>query len=302
MRNTNGKEPQERPLTSPRPNVSDIREVVSFLCGTEPPRNSSNPEVLGRCADYIHEWLGCCSERTAFQEYSVGKEKYRNVICSFGDNEAPRLVVGAHYDVFGEQPGADDNASGVAALLGLARLLSTNPPEPGRRIDLVAYVLEEAPYFRTRFMGSSVHARSLAVQRTPVKAMVCLEMLGYYSDEKGSQSYPLPFMHWRYPDRGNFIAVVGRLGQRGLARRFAGLMSAACSVNIRSLSAPAIMPGIDLSDHRNYWEYGYPAVMVTDTSFYRNPHYHRASDRPETLNFGNIVEVTRGLHQAAVRL
>ncbi len=303
MRSPNGKKtPEESPLTSPRPNVSAIREVVSFLCDIERSRHGSNPEVFSRCAEYIHEGLGCCSERTAFQEYFVGGEKYRNFICTFGNEEAPRLVIAAHYDVFGNQPGADDNASGVAALLALARLLSRHPPEPGHRLDLVAYVLEEAPYFGTPFMGSAVHARFLAVQKAPVKAMVGLEMLGYYSEARSSQSYPLPFMHWRYPDRGNFIAVVGRLGQRGLARKFARLMSPACSVDIRSLSAPAILPGIDLSDHRNYWEYEYPAVMVTDTSFYRNPHYRRASDRPETLNYENLAEVTRGLHHAAVRL
>ena len=289
-------------MSPPRPEPAELREVVSFLCSTEFPRNSSHPRILDDCARYIHACFERCSTQTLFQEYSAGPHRYRNVICSFGSEAAPRIIVGAHYDVFGEHPGADDNASGVAALLGLARLFSTFPPEPDRRIDLVAYSLEEPPYFRTGYMGSAVHARSLAVQEIPVRVMVSLEMLGYYSEASGSQSYPLPFMNLRYPDRGNFIAVVGRLGQGGLTRRFAGLLSAGCSVGVQSLSAPAILPGIDLSDHMNYWKFGYPALMVTDTAFYRNPHYHRSTDRPDTLNYECLAEVTGGLFHAVRHL
>jgi len=296
---------QGLPLTScipPRPDPEVLREVVSFLCTRMPHRNGEHPKVLDDCARYVQSCFQSCSQRTGFQEFSVGGHSYRNVTCSFGERQAPRIVVGAHYDVFGEQPGADDNASGVAGLVALARLLADFPPDEGRRIDLVAYPLEEPPYFRTGCMGSAVHARDLAVRRVPVKAMLCLEMIGYYSENQGSQSYPLPFMKLRYPDRANFIAVVGRLGQNNLAKRVAVLMTPACAVDIQHLSAPSVLPGIDLSDHLNYWACGYPAVMITDTAFFRNPHYHQPSDRPETLDYEAMSEVSRGVWRAVLNL
>jgi len=242
------------------------------------------------------------SGKTETQSFRAGRHIYRNVLCSFGKETAARIVIGAHYDVCGDQPGADDNASGVAGLLALAQIFSVCPPGGGRRIDLVAYCLEEPPFFRTEFMGSAVHAEHLYRKGIEVLAMLCLEMIGYYSSEAGSQSYPLPFMKWRYPDRGDFVAVVGRTRERNLVHRVAELVAAGCSVNVQHLSAPAFVVGVDMSDHLNYWKHGYPAVMITDTAFYRNPHYHSRTDRPDTLDYEIMSEVICGIASTALSL
>jgi len=185
----------------------------------------------------------------------------------------------------------------VAGLLELGRLLAANPP--ATRVDLVAYSLEEPPYFRTPSMGSRAHAAALAKSGVHVRAMISLEMIGYFNDQPDSQQYPLSVMGLAYPTRGNFIAVVGRLGEAWLTRRIKGSMSSAGSVPVRSINAPRAIPGIDFSDHLNYWDAGYPAVMVTDTSFYRNANYHALSDVPSTLDYRRMAVVVEQIATAA---
>lgn len=210
----------------------------------------------------------------------------------------PVLVVGAHYDSVSASPGADDNASAVAGLMELARLLADNPP-PG--IRLVAFCPEEPPAYRTRTMGSYVYAESLKKAGTRLTGMICLEMIGYFSDRPNSQSYPMPFMNLIYPKEGNFIAIVGNLRSANWTRRVKNSFMTGTDLPVESLNAPALMVGIDFSDHWSFNKFGYPAVMVTDTAFYRTPHYHLPSDKPDTIDYTRAAKVVDGI-AAAVRL
>jgi len=168
------------------------------------------------------------------------------------------------------------------------------------RVELVAYSLEEPPHFRTESMGSAVHAASLEAKKARVRAMISLEMIGCFSDEKDSQAYPLGVLKLLYPSTGNFIAVVGRIGGGRLVRVVKTAMRAATRLPVESINAPGFIPGIDFSDHLSYWEHGYPAVMVTDTAFYRNPRYHTSDDTPDTLDYERMALVVDGV-VAAVR-
>jgi Zn-dependent M28 family amino/carboxypeptidase len=234
--------------------------------------------------------------------FIVAGKSYKNVVASFGREDAERLIVGAHYDVCEDQPGADDNASAVAGLLETARLLNANKPKPNYRIDFVAYSLEEPPYFATENMGSAVHAKSLYDAKVPVKAMICYEMIGYFSDKPNSQQFPDPALSKIYPTTGNFIIVVGLNGQETFTKKVYSLMKANSSIDVQTISFPVAQGLAGLSDHRNYWKYNYPAVMINDTSFLRNPHYHKKSDTIDTLDFKKMAEVVRGAYAAIVGL
>src|SRR5205085_687602 len=174
------------------------------------------------------------------------------VIASFGPDTKEKLVVGAHYDSAGEQPAADDNASGVAGLIELAGLL--NKAVLPLRVELVAYSLEEQPYFGTAQMGSAVHAASLKQKGDSVRCMISLEMIGYYNDAANSQSYPMPGLQALYPSRGDFIMVVAKMNQGGIVRRIKRVMQGATPLPVYSINAPSLVAGIDFSDHRNYWD------------------------------------------------
>jgi len=215
-----------------------------------------------------------------------------------GPSTGERVVVGAHYDAFEALPGADDNASGVAVLLELARALAAAPPKI--TVELVAYTLEEPPHFATRYMGSAVHAQSLKTEGVRVRAMFSLEMLGYFSDEPESQHYPAPLLRLFYPSRANFVAVIGRIGGEGIVRRTKRAMAGGSALPVHAMIAPRSIPGIDYSDHASYWDEGYPAAMITDTALFRNDHYHEATDRPETLDYERMSQATASIY-AAIR-
>jgi hypothetical protein len=169
-------------------------------------------------------------------------------------------------------------------------------------VELVAYCTEEPPFFGTRWMGSYHHAEERARAGVPVRAMLCLEMVGYFSDRFGSQTYPMPLLHLYYPARGNFIAVVGNTRQRGLLRRVKAVMKGATDLPVWSASAPGKLPGVDFSDHRNYWAFGVPAVMVTDMAFYRNRAYHTERDTWDRLDYQRMAKVVGGVHRAVTDL
>jgi len=244
---------------------------------------------------FVADALRTAGAAVSEQTYDVEGRTYRNVVARFGPDTPELVVMGAHYDTAGEQPGADDNASGVAGLIELARLLAANPPP--LRIELVAYTLEEPPSFRTGRMGSAVHARALAERGAKVRLMISVEMIGMFSDEKGSQGYP-PVIGLFYPSTANFIAVVGKWGQGSAVRAVASALRAASPLPVEKLSAPTFVTGIDFSDHLSYWAHGYDAVIVTDTSFFRNARYHTPDDKPETLDYARMAEVVKGLHCA----
>lgn len=291
------------PAAGPAPDirVANLRDTVARLCAIEPPRQAANPAAMRQAAAFIAGRLRAHGLRPTYQEFAADGRLYRNVCASAGPAGGRRVVVGAHYDVCGDQPGADDNASAVAGLLECARFAKAHEAALPYGVDFVAYALEEPPYFRTESMGSHVHARSLHDRGIPVRAMICLDMIGYFSDVPGSQRYPLPGLGLCYPSRGDFIAVVGNFGSARLAGEVAANLRAT-AVPVRRVIGPAILPGIDFSDHLNYWRYGYPAVMLTDTAFYRNPHYHEPTDRPETLSFGPLAEVTAGVCRTLLNL
>jgi hypothetical protein len=270
-----------------------IRASVEAMTSLQPPRNYSNLRSLDSCANYIRNEFNKTGGRIGVQTFIVNDNTYRNVICSFGPEAAGRIIIGAHYDVCGDQPGADDNASGVAGLLEIARLIGSLQPALRDRIDLVAYSLEEPPFYHTHQMGSYFHAKALADSAISVKAMISLEMIGYYSDLPHSQEYPFFLLKLFYPTTGNFVLITGKSGD--VISRLKHGMKEASTIPVRTFRR-----GIELSDHINYWSFGFPAVMVTNTAFYRNINYHQASDTPATLDYARLAEVVKGVYWAVV--
>jgi Zn-dependent M28 family amino/carboxypeptidase len=282
---------------------SRLRADVQFLTALQPARNCHNLSSLNKAADYIK---GCFEELSGLvseQAFTADGRRYRNVIASFGPPEAARIIIGAHYDVCGDQPGADDNASAVAGLLETARLVQQNQPPLRHRLDFVAYPNEEPPYFATDYMGSAVHAKSLHAAQVPVRAMLCYEMIGYFSDAPNSQSFPNEALAQRYPSTGNFIVVVGKTGQEAFTRQVQALMQPhAGTLDVQHINLPENMGLAGLSDHRNYWRQGYDAVMINDTSFLRNPHYHQKTDTIDKLDFARMAQVVNGVYSAVLEL
>jgi hypothetical protein len=273
-----------------------LREHVDALAERLAPRDVDHPENLDAAAVYVAERLRAAGLAPREQVFEAFGRTQRNVLAEVGPDTPERIVIGAHYDAAAGTPGADDNASGVAGLLELARLLAAEPPPI--KVELAAYTLEEPPAFATEAMGSAIHARSLAEAGVKIRLMIAIEMIGYYSDAPGSQRYPTSVEKARYPDTANFISVVGRSGQGGMVSVIAGAIAAASTVPVETLVAPRDAPGVALSDHRNFWELDYPAVMVTNTAYYRNERYHTARDRPDTLDYPRMAEVVEGLHCA----
>lgn len=252
-------------------------------------RNYQNLTALDSAARYIYSTFALFADSVFFQGYEVAGKKYYNVVARFNKKERSSVVVGAHYDVCENQDGADDNASGVAGLLELARLLKETPP--ACCVELVAYTLEEPPFFRTTQMGSYRHALSLYKEKRRVLGMVSLEMIGYFKEEKNSQQYPIGFLKWFYGSRGNYITLVKKYGSGRFCRRFSRRFIATRSVRTKKFSGLRFLPGVDFSDHLNYWKFGYRALMITDTSFYRNKNYHDTGDTLNTLDIGKMARV-----------
>ncbi|HEX8273293.1 MAG TPA: M28 family peptidase [Longimicrobiaceae bacterium] len=264
------------------------------------PRDFLHPENLDRAAAYVAGEFEAAGGVVSSQDFPAGSATYRNVVAAFGPETPERIVVGAHYDAAGPHPAADDNASGVAGLIELAHLLGRIPPPI--RVELVAYPLEEPPFFRTPQMGSAVHAASLRRRGVRVRAMLALEMIGYFTDAPGSQSFPVGILRAFYPSRGNFVLVAGQMGQGRLVRRVKRAMGGGSALPVRSINAPRWIPGIDFSDHVNYWDAGYDAVMITDTAFYRNPFYHTPRDTADTLDYRRMAMVVQGVYAAVLAL
>jgi hypothetical protein len=283
-----------RPWQAPEASAEQLEADVRRLAVDFHPRSADHPENLAKAADHIRGVFREAGAKVSLQPVGVQGHRYVNVIGHFGPEAGPLLVIGAHYDTHVGTPGADDNASGVAGLLELARLLARTPP--AGPVQLVAYPLEEQPYFRTGDMGSARHARALRAAGREVRLMVSLEMIGSFSEEPGSQRYPLAGLSLLYPQQGDFIALVGRFGDFGAMRRMKAAMAGASPLPVRSINAPpALVQGIDWSDHLNYWNEGYPAVMVTDTAFLRNAQYHQPGDTPDKLDYRRMAQVVQGL-------
>jgi len=283
-------------------NIDNLHKHVDFLCQMNPPRSFENTASLDSCADYILAQFHNYGYEVERQRYTDGTYDFQNVICQYKPDAEERVVLGAHYDVCGPYQGADDNASGVAGLLEIARLFSVNKPELDYGIDFVAYSTEEPPYFRSNLMGSAVHAQSVKDEGANIKLMVVLEMIGYFNEAPKSQEYPIGALKAIYPTTADFIAVVGRTKEFTKVRNFKRNMMQAARIPVRSINTPVIFEGIDFSDHRNYWSRDMKAIMITNTSFFRNANYHTPYDTPETLDFDKMAEVVKGAYWGIVNL
>lgn len=272
-----------------------LKEHVNFLSVDCYPRNFATPTQLEKAALYIEEDFtksGLVVER---QDVPARGGKFCNVIAHLNVGKGHKMIIGAHYDSCFKTPGADDNASGVAGLLELGRLLAK--ADLNYEIELVAYTLEEPPIFGGSQMGSAVHAKSIHNKNEKIEGVIVFEMIGYFSDKFLSQKYPVPLLYLYYPFNGNFITVVGSMGQREFTKSVKIGMQGSTDLPVCSINAPTSLPGIDFSDHRNYWLYDYQAVMITDTAFYRNTAYHKAEDTLDRLDYERMGQVVLSVFQ-----
>jgi hypothetical protein len=281
--------PEEREL------AASLREHVTVIASRE--HNVYKLPMLEQGAQYIENELDKAGYfPLGAQRLTVGDAPVRNIETELkgGARASEIVVVGAHYDSVVGAPGANDNGSGVAALLELARL--AHGSRPARTVRFVAFVNEEPPFFKSDAMGSLRYARRSRERGENIVAMVSLETIGYYSDQAGSQRYPFPLGLF-YPRTGNFLAFVSDLTSRGLMHQAIGAFRRHARFPSEGVAAPAIIPGVDWSDHWAFREAGYPALMITDTAPYRYPHYHTAADTPDKLDYERLARVVLGLQK-----
>jgi Zn-dependent M28 family amino/carboxypeptidase len=273
--------------------VESLRRHVVAVASRE--HNMSHPAELEAAARHIEVTLSDLGYGTAAQRFVVNGKEVRNIEVEVpgGAHAGEVVIVGAHYDSVLGAVGANDNGSGVAAMLELARLFKD--ARPARTLRFVAFVNEEPPYYESDEMGSRVYARRSRERGEHIVAMLSLETIGYYSDEPGSQQYPFPLSLF-YPSTGNFLAFVANLGSRGLLHEALGSFRRNAQFPSEGVAAPAFIPGVDWSDHGSFWEENYPALMVTDTALYRYPHYHTLEDTPDKVDYERLARVVTGLH------
>ncbi|MBL7041576.1 MAG: M28 family peptidase [Pirellulaceae bacterium] len=273
----------------------ELRRDVAHLAEEIGERNLRNrPHELLAAADHIEAEFTAAGHAVTPQEYQVDDCKCRNLEVEIRGSAQPDeiVVVGAHYDTVIGTPGANDNTSGIAALLALARRFSGRQIE--RTLRFVAFVNEEKPYAHTDTMGSRVYSRRCAERAERITAMLSLETIGYYDDRPGSQKYPRPF-GVLYPSEGNFIAFVGNIKSRKLIRQVVAAFRRHEQFPSEGAALPAAVYGVGFSDHWSFWQEGYPALMVTDTAMFRYPYYHHPEDTTDKLDFDRLARVVRGL-------
>ncbi len=284
-----------RPLSPQEAEINvNLKKHDSMLAGTIRQRNLILYKALQAGAQYVENSLKTQGYQVGSQEYEVESTRVRNLVAEIhgGARGNEIVVVGAHYDSVFDSPGADDNASGVAALLELARLLKT--ARPARTLRFVAFVNEEPPYFQTKNMGSWVYAKQAHERHENVIAAVSIETIGMYSDANGSQHYP-EGLSLLYPSKGNFICFVGNLSSRPLVREAVQSFRRETAFPSEGIAAPGWISGVGWSDHWSFWQEGYPGIMVTDTALFRNRNYHMPSDNPDTLDYERMARVVQGL-------
>ena len=271
-----------------------LRTHVQRLAGDIGERNMFHPQALSRAAAYIEQTWQIQGYSVERQEYQTRGETIANLAVSRAGTDplAGIIVVGAHYDSVVGSPGANDNGTGVAALLEIARQLTAR--KLCRTVHLVAFVNEEPPFFKTASMGSRVYAKMARARGDDIRAMLCLETIGYYSDAPDSQHYP-PLFNLFYPERGNFIGFVSDFRSRGLLKQVVAAFRVASDFPVEYLSTFSFIPGVDWSDHWSFWREDIPAVMVTDTAPYRYPYYHTSLDTVDKVSYPQLARVTDGL-------
>jgi Zn-dependent M28 family amino/carboxypeptidase len=281
--------------------VDRLRAHVVKLAAEIGERNVSRPRALHAAADCIRgEWtaMGYQVKAQSYQARGVLCENL-DVTCEGQSEPGEIILIGAHYDTVPGSPGANDNATGVAALLEISR--SFTQRAPARSVRFVAFVNEEAPFFYGGQMGSMVYAKAARARGDDILLMVSLEMLGCFTDEPSSQRYP-PLLRFFYPDRGNFLAFVSNFSSRRSLRQLVDAFRAHSDFPAESLATFEFIPGVAWSDHVSFWRQGYRALMVTDTAFYRYAYYHTARDTPEKLNYLAMAKVAEGLQRALAAL
>jgi Peptidase family M28 len=271
----------------------ELRADVEKLAGDIGERNEFHYAELRTAADHIEHSFSAAGLLPRRQRYEMRGHTYDNIEVEIRGDLPQIVLVGAHYDsVFGA-PGANDNGSGVAAVLALARRFSGKHFQ--RTLRFVAFVNEEPPYFQTPEMGSFVYAQRCKERGDEISAMISLETIGYFSDAPHSQTYPLPGVNAFYPTTGNFIGFVGNVQSRTLLRRVIALFREHGKIPSEGAAFPALVPGVSWSDQWSFWQHGYPGIMVTDTAPFRYPHYHAASDTPDKLDYDRFALVVSGM-------
>ncbi len=275
-----------------RPLEAALRRHIAAIASRE--HNMQHPAALEAAAKEIERVLAALGYPVSAQRFSTPLGEARNIEVEIAGGALAREIVlaGAHYDSVSGSPGANDNGSGVAALLELARLM--RDAKPARTLRLVWFVNEEPPYYKGEDMGSRRYARRSRERGENIVAMFSVETIGYYSDRDGSQRYPFPLSFF-YPSRGNFLAFVSNLGSRALLHEAITAFRRRAEFPSEGVAAPAFIPGVDWSDHASFWEQGYPALMLTDTAPYRYPWYHSAQDTPDKVDYARLARVVRGL-------
>lgn len=291
-----------KPLTAEEARLRDrLREHVRILAGEIGERNMGRYGALRAAAGYLERELAATGLVVGDQPYETDGKTVRNLEAELPGRgtSGEIVVVGAHYDTVYGTPGANDNASGAAALLEIARLMAGSHPQ--RTIRFVFFVNEEPPYFKTDRMGSRLYARRARARGEKIVAMLSLETIGCYSDRPGSQRYPFP-LGFFYPATGNFIGFVGNTGSRQLVRRALQTFRQTTTFPSEGAAVPGGIPGVDWSDHWSFWKEGYPALMVTDTALYRYDQYHGPLDTPERLDYDRMARVTAGIARVVAEL
>jgi hypothetical protein len=285
------------PSPSPQALEKRLSQHVGKVASVE--HNTSKPQALENAASYIEAALAAQGYHVTRQEYAHDGQRVRNLevsIINTINNKPPEriFIVGAHYDSARGAPGANDNGSGTAAVLELARMLKGTKVSRGTELKFVFFVNEEPPYFGGEGMGSWQHAKDLRARGQPVAAALILETIGYYTNGKDSQKYP-PGLEKLYPNQGNFIAFVGTLESSELVRKTLAAFRASSSFPSEGLASASYVEGVTWSDHSSYNRHGYPAIMITDTAFLRYPYYHTAQDTPDKLDYQSMARVVEGL-------
>jgi Zn-dependent M28 family amino/carboxypeptidase len=299
-------DPARNPPSQPTLADGALRERlerdVSILASEIGERYVGMGATLTVSAKHISTGFGDAGWEIDGQTFEVAGQDVHNIIAERAGGSRPDeiVVIGAHYDSVPGCPGANDNASGVAALLEIARACRQH--EFARTLRLVAFVNEEPPFFQTPAMGSLVYARHCRSAGDRIVGMCALETIGCYTGARGTQHYPAAPLKWCYPDAGNFIAFVSDLRSRRWLQEAAAAFRASSEFPLQAASLPSSIPGVGWSDHWAFWQAGFPALMVTDTAPYRYPHYHTASDTPEKLDYPGFARVTGGLIGMVQRL
>jgi len=278
-----------------------LQRHVRTLAGEIGERNVFRPEALAYSARYLEERLRESGHTVTREAFTAASVDVHNLVVERRGATRPDeiVVVGAHYDSVMGSPGANDNATGTAALLEIARSLATQ--QPVRTVRCVFFVNEEPPFYLTEEMGSLVHALGAGQRGEKIVAMLSIETIGYYTDRERSQHYPFPF-GLLYPSKGDFVGFVGNLGSRSLVRRTIGSFRRAGVFPSEGLAAPGWIPGVGWSDHWSFWQEGYPAVMVTDTAVFRYGPYHTREDTPDKVIYDRLARVVGGLERVVADL